>query len=134
MRAISIRQPWVDLILAGEKDIENRSRRTRHRGPLLVHAGKRLDMSAREELEALGFLLPDDPMTGGIVGVVDIVDVVEDHPSRWAMAGHFHWVLENPRPLPFVELTGKLGIWETGLEIPAGFEVEADPASAGRLF
>jgi hypothetical protein len=133
MRAISVKQPWVDLILAGEKDIENRSRRTHHRGPLLIHAGKRQDVPARRSLEAQGLVLPDDPVTGGIVGVVDVIDCVQGHPSDWAMDGHFHWVLARPRPLPFVELTGKLGIWETGLEIP-DLEIEADPASAGRLF
>jgi hypothetical protein len=134
MRAISIKQPHAYSILHLGKSVENRVWRTNHRGPLLIHAGKRQDVPARRELEALGFLLPDDLVTGGIVGVVDLVDVVEDHPSRWAMDGHFHWILANPRPLPFVELAGKLGLWETGLEIPAGFEVETDPALAGRLF
>jgi hypothetical protein len=134
MRALSIRQPWVDLILAGEKPIENRSWSTNHRGPLLIHAGKRQDVPARAWIESKGLVVPDDLMTGGIVGVVDVIDCVQGHPSDWAMEGHWHWILARPRSLPFVELTGKLGLWETGIEIPAGFEVEADPALAGRLF
>jgi ASCH domain len=35
MKVIVIRQPWAWLIVNGIKDIENRSWRTRYRGPLL---------------------------------------------------------------------------------------------------
>jgi hypothetical protein len=41
--ALSVRQPWAWLIVNGLKDIENRPRRTLHRGPLLIHAGLNLD-------------------------------------------------------------------------------------------
>jgi hypothetical protein len=34
--------------------------------------------------------------TGGIVGVVDLTDCVRDHPSEWAIPGHWHWVLDRP--------------------------------------
>jgi hypothetical protein len=40
MRTLSIRQPWAGLIVAGIKDIENRSWSTSYRGPILIHAGK----------------------------------------------------------------------------------------------
>ena len=49
MRAITIRQPWAELIVRGDKDVENRSWRTRHRGPLLIHAGARADRSLLEQ-------------------------------------------------------------------------------------
>ena len=39
MRCLTVRQPWAWAIVAGLKSIENRSRRTTHRGPLLIHAG-----------------------------------------------------------------------------------------------
>jgi hypothetical protein len=42
LRALSIRQPWAWLIVNGVKDIENRSFRTRHRDPLVIHAGLNL--------------------------------------------------------------------------------------------
>ena len=35
---LSIRQPWAWFILRGGKNIENRSRRTHHRGWFLIHA------------------------------------------------------------------------------------------------
>lgn len=37
--ALSIRQPWVELILLGRKTIEVRSWPSKHRGPLWLHAG-----------------------------------------------------------------------------------------------
>lgn len=39
MKALTVRQPWASLIAAGVKTIETRSRRTSHRGPLVIHAG-----------------------------------------------------------------------------------------------
>jgi hypothetical protein len=42
--ALSIRQPWASLIVAGLKPVENRSWRVRYRGPLLIHAGQRVDV------------------------------------------------------------------------------------------
>jgi hypothetical protein len=125
MRAISIKQPHAYSILHLGKSVENRVWRTHHRGPLLIHAGQRQDLPARRSLEAQGLVLPDDLVTGGIVGVVDVIDCVRDHPSDWAMDEHWHWVLARPRPVEFIPLTGKLGIWETGLL--------ADPESL-RLF
>ncbi|MCB2188832.1 MAG: ASCH domain-containing protein [Deltaproteobacteria bacterium] len=38
MKCLSIRQPWASLIVAGMKDVENRSWATKYRGPVLIHA------------------------------------------------------------------------------------------------
>jgi ASCH domain len=43
MKALSVRQPWAWLIIAGHKDVENRSWTTTYRGPLLIHAARRPD-------------------------------------------------------------------------------------------
>lgn len=40
MKCISVRQPFAWAILKGKKRVENRSRLTNHRGPVLLHAGK----------------------------------------------------------------------------------------------
>lgn len=37
MKCLTVWQPWADLIVKGIKDVENRSRVTRYRGPLLIH-------------------------------------------------------------------------------------------------
>jgi hypothetical protein len=38
VKALCVRQPWADLIVAGVKDVENRTWSTRHRGPLVIVA------------------------------------------------------------------------------------------------
>jgi hypothetical protein len=70
MQCFSIRQPWAALILYGPKRIENRSRLTRYRGPVLIHAGKTLDK--RADLSAIP---PGVPVhCGFIIGVAELVD------------------------------------------------------------
>ena len=39
MKCLTICQPWAWAIVAAGKDVENRTRPTRYRGPLLIHAG-----------------------------------------------------------------------------------------------
>lgn len=40
MKAITVRQPWAQLIAIGVKTIETRSWPTKHRGVIAIHAGK----------------------------------------------------------------------------------------------
>ena len=39
MKAITIWQPWAELIARGVKLVENRTWRTHYRGPVAIHAG-----------------------------------------------------------------------------------------------
>ena len=136
MKAISIRQPWAWLIVRPDivgadaraaayaagliKNIENRTWHTKVRGTVLVHASK--GMTAGEYwdvylwLEELGLpiTLPaiEDIQRCGIVGQVDIVDCVSDHPSVWKDPGQFGFVLANAVPLPFQPLKGMLRFFE----------------------
>ena len=94
MKAITIKQPWASLIATGLKDIENRSWKTNYRGRVLIHAAaspvkeglaalnnKQLfDLMQRENWETEFENLPN----GAIVGSVEIVDCVQNHPSNWA--------------------------------------------------
>jgi hypothetical protein len=44
MKALSIKQPWAQLIIMGAKDVENRNRSTNFRGRFAVHVSlKRAD-------------------------------------------------------------------------------------------
>jgi activating signal cointegrator 1 len=54
MKAITIIQPWATLIALGEKKFETRSWATKHRGPLAIHAGKKIDKEVcqHEEIRA----------------------------------------------------------------------------------
>jgi hypothetical protein len=88
VRALTIRQPFAELIVAGVKDVENRTWRTSHRGPLAIHAA-----ATTRELDALG-LDPGDYTLGAVIGVVDVLDVAPDDHDGW------RWLLSNPRRLP----------------------------------
>jgi hypothetical protein len=100
--ALSVRQPWAWLIVNGVKDIENRPRRTHHRGPLLIHASLSRD-GYTENIEWVerkhGISVPLELDTGRIVGVVDVIDCVESHKSKWFQKGKFGWVMANPHHL-----------------------------------
>jgi len=112
-KCLSIRQPFAWLVVEGHKPIENRSKRTNYRGPLFIHAPLKmfdLKMTLRDYGRAMQVTFPDAFRMGGIVGVVDLVDVVTSSRSKW-FNGPYGWVLENPRPLPFEPADGKLGIF-----------------------
>ena len=117
MRTLSIRQPWAGLIVAGIKDIENRSWSTSYRGPILIHAGKaKPPADWLEEIEEEhGIVIPRMEF-GGIIGTAEIVDCVTSHPSPW-FCGPFGFVLANPRPLPFLPCKGALGFFN--VEFPS---------------
>lgn len=89
IRCISVRQPYAEAILRGEKVREFRSRPVKP-GPLAVHAslsiseeGCRLHPECRT---------PDAPL-GSVVGLVEVVACEEASPGR------FSWLLANPRRL-----------------------------------
>ncbi len=123
--ALSIQQPWAALIIAGIKPVENRTWSTRHRGALLIHAGRASDPAAMDRM-ARGqhpvtrqpWAVPDLAMQfGGIIGMVDLVDCVSHHTSEW-FAGPYAFVLANPRALPFTPWRGMLGLFEVAMSAP----------------
>jgi len=90
-RAISIRQPFVELILRGEKLYEYRSRPTRLRERVYLYAAKTLNtVDGFPESEAL--LLP----RGFILGSVGITgcEETEDGGYAYALAGPLRY--EHP--------------------------------------
>lgn len=125
MKVLSVRQPWADLIVSGPKDVENRARRSNYRGPLLIHASQAVDSQGMEELitelrqvgDEDGIAFHSNSPTGCIVGLVEMVDCVTEHPSDW-FEGPFGYVLEKPllfvHPIP---MKGKLGIYDLPVEL-----------------
>jgi len=121
MKALSIRQPWAWLVVHGIKDVENRTRSTEYRGPLLIHAGRH-PMTEEDEAwlaeycRGVGIECPQFPLAGGgIAGRVVVADCVRleelaQH-SEWA-EGPWCWILENAEVLPFVECVGQRGLFE----------------------
>lgn len=133
---LSIQQPWAHLIFAGLKPVENRSRPTRFRGRIFVHASARLacrnwaDVFSGPPVPWTEGLTVDHPApavlpaladlpTGAVVGSVELYDCLtladlpkslKRHPQA---GGPFCWLLRDPRPLAFpVPAKGKLGIWK----------------------
>jgi hypothetical protein len=107
MKALSVRQPWAWAIVTGIKTVENRSRPTRHRGPLVIHASR----SRRSLRGDFSNLLPNLPPVeqldfGALVGVVEVVDcvpVAEVEGDPFAV-GPWCWLLAGARrirPIPF---------------------------------
>jgi hypothetical protein len=114
MGGISIKQPYAWLVVTGKKNIENRSWYTHHRGPLAIHAG--LKRISKVELEDIARkyrvrIPPEQLQRGGIIGVVDLVDVVTSHDSKW-FHGPYGWVLRNARQTRFFPMTGRLGFMQ----------------------
>lgn len=120
MKTLSIRQPWAWLIVNGYKDVENRDWPTRFRGPLFIHAGKTMTRAdyqaallfmASPEFYHIPLPQPKDLPLGGIVGEVEIADCVTASTSPW-FCGPYGFVLRNARPLPFLAIDGRLGLFE----------------------
>lgn len=124
--AISIRQPWAELILCGKKTIEIRSWFTGYRGLLWLHTG----LKHNPELEkAFGF---SDLFKGGYIGSVILDTIVPFDRGRWELwrtkhldpgnhqPGLYAWLLsspcrfENPIPAP-----GALNLFYPPIELDA---------------
>jgi hypothetical protein len=116
MKALSIQQPYAWLIVRGFKNIENRGWATKGRGRFYVHAGKKLDKEAVEDLKEAypHFPWPEKFDLGGIVGEARIVDCVTDSESEW-FYGKLGFVIKDAKPLPFTPYKGQLGFFEVKL-------------------
>ena len=119
-RVLCVKQPWAWAIVHGGKDVENRTWRSPYRGLVLIHASSPPKRAYLEEdLEEVSTRVRRQPaaiekqlLYGAILGAVDLVDIVDDSESPWALDAHEHWLFENPRRLdePFA-LKGKLNLW-----------------------
>jgi hypothetical protein len=141
MKAISIRQPYAALVVAGIKNIENRTWATRYRGPLAICASKAMSADdvqfERQWCRENGIPFPEPLLRGGIIGIADLVGIFRPakNPENaafecdgvlyemllpsdqlpdsmdWYVEGAIGWVLANPRPVKFVKYRGKLGLF-----------------------
>jgi len=147
MKVISLLQPWASLVVMGDKKIETRSRNTKYRGRLLIHASKKLtseqirlgQMFNSNYGAGLGFI--DDLPLGQIIGSVNLIHVVESRycfkdnefevdAINWRLTEkerafgdyspeRFGWLLANPILFKTgVPAKGSLSIWEYEGTIP----------------
>jgi len=135
MKVLSVKQPWAYLLVQGIKPIENRPRRTHFRGRILIHASAKPDIFFKGENLAftpaqwkdinkkVDTNKPDYKkdifIYSAIIGSVEIVDCVENHPSIWAVEGQYHYVIANPIlfDTPITGVKGQLGLWNYDIQI-----------------
>ena len=131
---ISIRQPWAAMIVLGIKDVENRTWRFPDRlsgARVLIHAGLTPDpaISLSHQYYDAKAGRPDAYRTGGIIGSVVLEGHTYRNGSRWAFPGHVHWLLAEPRILPFSPCKGRLGFFEVEYPMEAVEQAERPETS-----
>lgn len=103
LRCLSVQQPFAWAICAGIKTVENRSRGTNVRGLIAIHAGAK-KQRVNDLIRQFGPKLRSDLFKfGAIIGVAELVEVVnmdrslENDPFA---CGPVCWKLKNGRLLP----------------------------------
>jgi ASC-1-like (ASCH) protein len=119
MKALSLKQPWAELIVSGKKTIEVRNWNTKFRGEFLIHASKNTD---KEQEQAFGY---KNLATGCIVGKATLIDVkkydseaefdkdMSKHFAKgfWSEKAH-GFILKNAQRLPHKQIKGQLNFFE----------------------
>lgn len=125
MKVITIKQPFATLIAEGLKEYEFRTWRTKHRGDILIHAGKSVDKKAMKKFECLNLEYP----LGCIIAKAKIVDCVtvddelrKDLTKKNSLVysgviKHPEWEgygfkLENVEKINPIYVNGKLSLWD----------------------
>lgn len=117
MKALSLKQPWAELILKGKKKIEIRKWNTKFRGEFLIHASKIPDWNG---MKKFGF---KDLPCGVIVGKARLVDVkkyenekefLKDQDSHLATKewGNYGFILKNVKRINKIPAKGQLNFWD----------------------
>jgi len=117
MKALSLKQPWAELILQGRKKIEIRKWNTKFRGKFLIHSSKIPD---KESIEKFGF---ENLPNGFIVGQAELTKVkiypndeelLKDKNLHLAGTGWGNkgFILKNPKRIKKIKQKGNLGFWE----------------------
>lgn len=124
MKALSLKQPFAELIVGGKKTIELRKWNTNFRGEFFVHASLN---TKKEWLEKYGFKeLPQ----GCIVGKARLVDVkkyknkeeleadADKHCAgkEWWSEPTYGFILKNAQRLDSIPLKGKLNFFDVDLD------------------
>ncbi|MCK9568878.1 ASCH domain-containing protein [Candidatus Pacearchaeota archaeon] len=108
MKALSIQQPWANMIASGQKTIETRTWATSYRGDLLICSSKTPRIYPAGAALAIAELVDCRPMT------------FEDRIAACCRYhdGLFAWVLANIRKIGAFPVKGKLRLFE--VELPEG--------------
>jgi len=80
--ALSIRQPWAELILQGKKTIETRKWATKFRGEFYIHSPKTIDLEACKKFK----IDPNSLVTGAFVGKAICENIIKYHTDEHFMS------------------------------------------------
>lgn len=126
-KAVSIWNPHAWFAGSGQKEWETRSWRAWHRGPIAIHAAKKVVAGPRLD-PAWGLIEPGEYTFGAIIGVAFLARVERTEAladlSPWERAlgdfrpGRWAWRLENAAILPEpVKVSGRQGIFSLPREV-----------------
>ena len=117
MKALSLKQPWAELIVNGKKVIETRKWRTKFRGQFFVHSSNN-----KTSLNYAGELGLKDLEFGKLIGKAELVDVKEyknqedfgkDYDKHFAKGFvKYGFILKNAKRINPIPLKGKLNFFE----------------------
>jgi hypothetical protein len=121
--ALSVRHPWIQLILAGRRPIEVRGRATAYRGRLYLHASRTYGAAEREAAARTGMPDPTPEQKGVVLGAVTLAGCRLMTDADWEAAGVprsekrlWAWLLESPESVEPFEAKGERGLF--GVELP----------------
>lgn len=150
MKALTVRQPWATLLVAGIKHMETRTRDTKHRGVLAIHAGMHMPCRIGETIDiGAGFTVERDSTAGlllrglrqpyrlpvgAVIGAVELFQTRkttsgEHGPDNRELAlgdhspGRWAWSTASAIRTDPMPIRGQLGLWNLPDDIAA--EVQA---------
>ncbi len=117
MKALSLKQPFAELIVSGRKTIEIRKWNTKFRGEFFIHASKNPDKKA---MEKFGFgELPLGCLVGkakidNVKKYIDENEFIKDKGKHLAdiSYGNYGFILKNAERIKEIQCGGKLGFWD----------------------
>jgi hypothetical protein len=122
-KVLTVQMPWALDIIAGRKDVENRTWKPPVRAPfrLWIHAGKTYDRDAYYDRQPTREQCAS--RMGKILGFVTVTNVHHEDDgclcgcSEWAMPDQWHWHLAGAHVIDPVPARGRLGLWDLPTDV-----------------
>jgi len=117
IKALSLKEPWASKILNGEKTIETRTWKTKHRGPLLLCCSQK----------------PKSQISGKAFAICELNEIRpmkksdEEEACCELYKGAYAWIIENVQPIIPFEQKGQLGLYDverSKVKLASGKDIE----------
>jgi hypothetical protein len=123
MKALSVKQPWACAIINNGKNIENRTKCTKLRGRVAIHASLQRSHKLKSPLVRISPRQKKNGCAEQSSGLLILLIALRSTAQKW-FKGPFGYVLANPRSLlKPVRCKGALGFWEIPPNILRGCRV-----------